>query len=101
MLSGVGVIEDVELPHRISYLRSYPNPFNATMTLQYSLLQSSGVTIEIYNIVGQQVAIIFEGDKQAGQHTFTWDASGFPSGVYFARLEAGKDSESIKVVLLK
>ncbi len=101
MLSGVRVTEDVELPQRISYLKSYPNPFNALTTLQYDLLQSSGITIEICNIVGQRVATLFEGIQQAGEHTLTWDASGFPSGVYFARLEAGKDSESIKVVLLK
>ncbi len=101
MLSGVGVTEDVELPHRISFLKSYPNPFNASTTLQYNLLQSSGVTIEIYNIVGQRVATLFEGIQQAGEHSITWDASGFPSGVYFARLEAGKHAESIKIVLLK
>ena len=101
MLSGVGVIEDIELPHRISYLKSYPNPFNATTTLQYNLLQSSGITIEIYNIVGQRVATLFKGIQQAGAHSIIWDASAFPSGVYFARLEVGKGSEGMKMVLLK
>ena len=101
MLSGVGVIDDVEMPHRISYLRSYPNPFNTSSTLQYRLAQSSSVTIEICNIVGQRVAIVFEGVRQAGGHSITWDGSNFPSGVYFARLEAGKHAESIKIVLLK
>jgi hypothetical protein len=101
MLSRVGVMEDVELPHRISYLRSYPNPFNASTTLQYNLLQSSGVTIKIYNIVGQRVTTLFEGLQQAGGHSVIWDASGFPSGVYFARLEAGKRSKSVKMILLR
>ncbi len=100
-LSGAGVIEDAKLPDRISYLISYPNPFNATTTLQYSLLQSSGVTIEIYNIVGQRAAILFKGTQQAGEHSITWDASSFPSGVYFARLEIQEQSKSIKMVLLK
>ncbi len=101
MLSGVGVIEDIELPHRISYLRSYPNPFNAFTTLQYNLLQSSGVTIEIYNIVGQWVGTLFQGTQQAGEHNISWNASDFPSGVYFARLEVGERTESVKMVLLK
>jgi hypothetical protein len=101
ILSGVGVIEDIELPDRISYLRSYPNPFNANTTLQYSLLQSSAIRVEIYNIVGQRVATLFEGAQQAGGHSISWDASGFPSGVYFARLEAGDYSKSQKMVLLK
>ncbi len=101
MLGGVGVIEDIELPDRISYLRSYPNPFNASTTLKYNLLQSSGVTIEIYNIIGRRVATIYEGFQDAGEHSVVWDASAFPSGVYFARLEAGGQSENIKLVLLK
>jgi hypothetical protein len=92
--------EDIT-PGEFLMLSSYPNPFNATTTLQYNLLQSSGVTIEIYNIVGQRVATLFEGILQAGEHTLTWDALGFPSGVYFARLEAGEHSKSMKMVLLK
>ena len=98
---GVGVTDNETLPHRISYLRSYPNPFNATTTLQYSLLQSSGVTIEIYNIVGQRVATIYEGFQDAGEHSIHWDSSAFPSGVYFARLEAGGQSQTVKMMLLK
>ena len=49
----------------------------------------------------ERVATIFEGSQQAGEHTTTWDASAFPSGVYFARLKTLKASQSIKMVLLK
>jgi hypothetical protein len=101
MLGSVGVIDDEELPRRISFLRCYPNPFNATVNISYGLTENSDVIVEIYNIVGQRVATIFGGVQDGGEHSVTWDASSFPSGVYFARLEAGGYSESVKMVLLK
>jgi hypothetical protein len=47
------------------------------------------------------VASLDEGTQQAGEHSITWDAEGYPSGIYFARLENGEHSQSIKMVLLK
>ena len=84
-----------------SILAAYPNPFNATTTISYSLPEQGEVAISIYNLLGQRVAIIFEGTREAGEYSITWDASDFSSGVYFARLEAGEQSENIKMVLLK
>ena len=93
---------DVEiLPEDLHISQNYPNPFNASTTLSYTLPQSGPVSIFIYNLLGQRVVSIFEGEKQAGRHTITWDATDFPTGVYFARLEAGEYSKSIKMVLLK
>jgi hypothetical protein len=93
---------DIEIvPTRYGLSQNYPNPFNAATTMSYMLPQSGTVTLSIYNLLGQRVATIFEGDKQAGRHTIIWDATGFPTGVYFARLEAGDYSKSIKMVLLK
>ena len=89
------------IPIACGLFQNYPNPFNAATTLSYMLPKSGSVTISIYNLLGQRVATICEGIQQAGQHSITWDASDFPSGVYFARLEAGEYSKSIKMVLLK
>ena len=89
------------IPMACGLLQNYPNPFNATTTLSYMLPQSRSVTISVYNLLGQRVATIFDGNRQAGRHIITWDAAAFPSGVYFARLEAGEYSRSIKMVLLK
>ena len=88
-------------PSRFSFLQNYPNPFNPTTIIRYSLRHQSDVTIEIYNILGQRVATLFDGNKQAGYHTIAWHADDYPSGVYFARLEAGIRAENIKMVLLK
>ena len=89
------------IPMACGLLQNYPNPFNTSTTLSYMQPQSGPVSIAIYNLLGQRVATIFDGEKQAGRHTITWDAEGFPTGVYFARLEAGKYSDNIKMVLLK
>ena len=92
--------ENIFLPTEIR-LYNYPNPLNATTLLSYSLPLSGPVKITIYNLLGQQVAMLFEGTQQAGEYTTAWDAAAFPSGVYFARLKTLKSSQSIKMVLLK
>lgn len=79
----------------------YPNPFNPTTTIEYNLSEQSYISIEVINILGQHVATLFQGQKPSGSNSIGWDASDYPSGVYFARLEAGERSENIKMVLLK
>ena len=93
--------EKESLPVRHTLSQNHPNPFNAATTVSYTLPERGEVTISIYNILGQKAATIFDGMHEAGEHTITWDAADFPSGVYFARLEAGEHSENIKMVLLK
>jgi parallel beta-helix repeat protein len=88
-------------PERLSLMQNYPNPFNAATAIRYNLYECGHVSLSIYNLLGQRVATVFEGAQEAGEHTITWDARDFPSGVYFARLEAGEHSENIKMVLLK
>jgi hypothetical protein len=101
-LSNTTHIDQEELPVPESFIScSYPNPFNAVTTISYSLPEPGQVTMSIYNLLGQRVATVFEGTREAGEHTISWDARDFPSGVYFARLEAGEHSENIKMVLLK
>lgn len=97
----VGVRDLFEKPESFRLAQSYPNPFNATTTLDYSLPESAEVILSIYDILGRRVDTLFEGKRDAGKYTVTWDASEFPSGVYFARLEAGESTETIKMVLLK
>ena len=98
----VGIDEPVvDLPDEFALLQNFPNPFNPSTTISYVLREQFDVRIEIYNILGQRVATLFDGNRQAGYHSVVWQADDYPSGVYFARLEAGKRSENIKMVLLK
>lgn len=89
------------VPSNFTLAGNYPNPFNPTTTVNYLLPTPANVRLDIYNLLGQRVATLFEGRQQAGEHAMTWDASGFPSGVYFARLKTAERSESIKMLFLK
>ncbi len=100
MMTGIDQGES-DAPRHLALARNYPNPFNVSTSLEYNLFEVSHLTIDIYNILGQRVATLFDGIQQAGEHRITWHAATFPSGVYFARLKTPKGSQSIKMVLLK
>jgi hypothetical protein len=93
--------DDIIIPSHFSLMQNYPNPFNATTAMRFILPETGEVVLSIYNILGQRVETLLENTLQAGEHTVTWDASGLPSGVYFARLEIKEHAKSIKMVLLK
>ena len=82
--------------------QNFPNPFNPTIqrsTLRF--LKLGYVTLKVYNILGQEVATLFSGVQQIGNHTAVFDGSRFASGVYFYRLEAGNNTMTKKLVLMK
>ena len=83
------------------YFTNFPTPFNAATVIRYSLPYESEIKLSIYNLLGQRIETLFEGVQNPGKHTLTWNASSFPSGIYFTRLEAGNVSENIKMILLK
>ncbi len=87
----------------VDYLSSecYPNPFNASTTIQYTLPVQSNVILDIYDLLGRQLKTLIDEHKQAGVHTITFDASDLSSGVYFYKLQAGDAVETRRMVLLK
>lgn len=97
-----GVIEDSRvLPETAVLLESYPNPFNAQCTIRYAFASETHIVVKIYDILGRRIATLLDEDRPAGHDQLVWDASDFPSGIYFARLEAGTCTASVKMVLLK
>jgi hypothetical protein len=92
---------DIETPQRFAPVSAYPNPFNARTTISYSLRHAGELTIDIYNIIGQRVARLEAGEKQAGLHKAVWDAEGMPSGIYFAMLLLGEKAETVRMSLVK
>lgn len=98
--SGIGD-DDQILPREFALIQNYPNPFNASTTIKFELPRGAEVDLSIYNLLGQRVAVVFEGAKPAGYHSITWNSGDMPSGVYFARLESETESRNIKMVLLK
>ncbi len=78
-----------------------PNPFNASTVARFELRDASQVKLAVYDIMGQEVAVLAEGYYPAGTHQMVWDAVEMASGVYFARLEAGRTINTQKLLLLK
>ena len=96
-----GIENGEDLPKEFSLSQNYPNPFNASTTFEYDLPKSADAELAIYNLQGQKVAIILDARQSAGRHTLTWNANGFSSGIYFARLEADGQAKTLKLAILK
>jgi hypothetical protein len=92
---------DALIPVDFFLNQSYPNPFNASATIDYGLPQDSHVSIDIYDILGGQVASLVNEDQTAGYHQVTWNAGTVPSGVYFYRIDAGTFIATKKMILMK
>jgi len=86
---------------------NYPNPFNPSTTISYTIRENSRVVLEVYNIQGQMVRRLVEENQEAGEHTAVFDGENLASGVYIARLRAvsqtGREifTRSIKMILMK
>ncbi|MFZ5432457.1 MAG: T9SS type A sorting domain-containing protein [Calditrichota bacterium] len=90
----------ISLPASFSLL-AYPNPFNATTTLSFSLSHTSPVSLSVFNLLGQAVYQADLGRLNAGEHRHLFDARDLPSGVYLVRVQVGDLSQMRKMVLLK
>jgi hypothetical protein len=87
--------------------QNYPNPFNPTTTIKYSLPEQSKVKIEVFNLLGERVAVLVDSEKPTGTFKSSWKANNLPSGIYFISINAiGIDSQENfsqinKAILLK
>ncbi|GJQ20424.1 MAG: hypothetical protein HBSIN02_07790 [Bacteroidia bacterium] len=89
-------------PKKFTLSEGYPNPFNPLTTIEFTLPDDGRAVLSIYNALGQRVAVLFDGEALAGRIVQAqFDASRFPSGIYFSRLEYGGKALTRKIVLLK
>ncbi|HTY36569.1 MAG TPA: T9SS type A sorting domain-containing protein [Bacteroidota bacterium] len=100
------LVTDVEpvsnvIPSTFQLQQNFPNPFNPSTTIQYSIAQKSHVVLEVFNVLGQSVARLYDGELSAGTYHATFDASRLSSGVYLYRLQAGDFVQTQKMVLMK
>ena len=86
---------------RFSLEQNYPNPFNPSTEIAFHISVSDNVRLEIYNVMGQKMATLVNEKKAAGSYKVRFEADGFPAGVYFCRLKAGKLEQVRKMVLLE
>jgi hypothetical protein len=100
-------VSDVDLPAPVTRLeQNFPNPFNPSTRIDYSLAADRSMTIEVFNVQGRRVRVLVAGPRTAGPHQVVWygrDDLGrqVASGVYFYRLQAGQHRELKRMLLLK
>jgi hypothetical protein len=78
--------KSIPLPETWVLEQNYPNPFNPSTTIRYGAPAAAHVSLTLFNTLGQQVAVLQDGDREAGYHEVQFDAHGLPSGVYFYRI---------------
>lgn len=94
------------LPAEFVLHPGYPNPFNPTVNLNFELPVASDISLKIYNLLGQEIAVLLEGPVAAGWHAMQWrgidkSGKGVPSGVYFVRMQTKETSFTQKLLLLR
>jgi hypothetical protein len=89
------------VPTNFELSQNYPNPFNPTTTIRFSLPQSGNVKLVVFNLLGQVVANLVNGYKEAGTYNINWNASKLSSGIYIYRIESNSFSVTKKMTLLK
>ena len=96
-----GVPTGAEVPTAFSLLQNYPNPFNPTTVITYGLPERSHVRIDIFNLLGQSVALLVDAEQNAGYRSVVLESRGLASGMYFYRLSTTNFVQTKKLVVLR
>lgn len=83
----------------IPFYQCYPNPFNESTTIRFNLSQAGNVTLDIIDLMGRRVDTLLDAHYSSGEHSVTWNAAGFPTGVYVVRLKSSGIQQMNKIIL--
>lgn len=97
----VSVDPKSELPSTFALEQNYPNPFNPGTVIGFRVKSRESISLKIFDVLGREVATLVEGVFEPGIHTRTWDAAGFPSGIYICSAQSAGSAQSRKIVLLR
>jgi hypothetical protein len=98
---GISYGHSEELPIEPYLSPNYPNPFNSSTTIRYTIPIAGPVTLDIYDILGRKVQTLIDIQQRAGEHQAVWEADNISSGIYFYRIQAGDKVVSKPMILLK
>jgi hypothetical protein len=91
-----------EVAATLRLMQNYPNPFNPSTSLEFTVTRTERVSLRVYSILGQEVALLFDGTAEVGRrHLARFDARMLPAGVYFARLESGGRSLMVTMLVIR
>jgi len=96
-----GTVDSEQLPTEFSLESAFPNPFNSTTNISYSVPKLSHVKVKVYDLSGRLVKTLVDRSQSAGVHSAIWDAAGVASGIYLVRMEAPGFVHSNKLTLVK
>ena len=92
---------EIAVPEGFVLNQAYPNPFNPSTTVSYSISNESAVSIAVYDMMGRQIAELMNDVQPAGAHDYIWEASNQPSGIYFIQVTVDNNAQIQKVMLIK
>ncbi len=100
---GVTAIENdnKSIPTDFSISQNYPNPFNPNTKIKYQIPELSFVTLKVYDVLGNEIMTLVNGEESAGKYKVEFDATGLPSGVYFYSLQTGDFINTRKMIILR
>ncbi|MCX6828381.1 MAG: T9SS type A sorting domain-containing protein [candidate division Zixibacteria bacterium] len=98
--------DSILIPYNYALFQNFPNPFNPSTSIRFALPKSGKVRLEVFNLLGQKVKTLIDGELEAGYHSVLWDGNdshgkAAATGVYFYKMTAGAFSENRKMLLLK
>ena len=100
-ITGIASNHNGMVPTHDALSQNYPNPFNPSTEITYQITQRDHVTLKIYDLLGREVAILVEGEKDAGVYRTQWNAKGVPSGIYLCRLQTSQYEQTQKMLMVK
>ncbi|MGA9408293.1 MAG: T9SS type A sorting domain-containing protein [Bacteroidota bacterium] len=101
-VTGIAPIKTASVPESFSLFQNYPDPFNPSTIIQFTVPSNGHAVLKVFNVLGQEVATLFDGEAIAGTyHQVQFNASNLASGIYFGRLEFGGKMQMKKMLLLK
>ncbi len=89
------------VPSSFVLSQNFPNPFNPSTIISYSIPRKSHVILRVYNLLGQELAVLEDAEKSPGNYAASWNADAYPSGVYYCRMMAGQFTGTRKLLLLR
>lgn len=94
-------MDENDLPTEYSLSDNYPNPFNPSTTIDFAVPETAPVSITVYDLLGREVATLLREVKNPGRYRITFDAAGIASGIYFYRIQAGRFTDTKKMMLIR